>query len=405
MKRFLLSLGVLLLAGLTGCATNSMTGRAQLSLVSESTVSSKSSMYYQSMLGDLQKKNKVVSGDELNTRIDSITNRLIQQAVLFRPKSAEWGWKVSVIDDEKTINAFCMPGGLMAIYTGLIHKLDATDDEIAQVMGHEIGHALASHGAEKMSMQVTANLAVVVASAAASSNNREFQNNQNVLTLAALAFVNLPNSRTAESEADRIGIELAARAGYDPAAAVTLWTKMTAATDGKGGSDFFRTHPAPEKRLENLRALAEPMAPLYAKAKSDGAKPVDWLHGDFADKPTIDESQAQAFYSESWDRFQKGLTELAGNNVPGFVLKQSSMSEHYAKSRWRDLATQVIDADFNLDLSYFYLAEAATGLGFKDASTKYMKQALDMSQSDETSCAKRMFLTCSGINLTAAGIQ
>ena len=141
-----IALGALVL--LSGCATNSMTGRTQMSLISDEQVSKQSLSYYSSMVGDYRKKEKIIDRGPIRERIDRITNRLIAQAVLYRPASAQWDWRVSVIDDPKTVNAFCMPGGLMGIYTGFMEKLDATDDEIAQVMGHEIGHALAGHGAE-----------------------------------------------------------------------------------------------------------------------------------------------------------------------------------------------------------------------------------------------------------------
>ena len=162
----------------------------------------------------------------------------------------------------------------MAIYSGLILKLDATDDEIAQVMGHEIAHALSAHTAEQMSVAMATSLAVTgfaitrdepgVALAGAS--------------LAAALAIQLPNSRTAESEADVIGIEIAARAGYDPRAAVSLWQKMS---KDSGGSDFdfFSTHPAPGKRIENLRKLVPKMLPYYEEEK---ARPVYPLKSDLS---------------------------------------------------------------------------------------------------------------------------
>ena len=161
---------------LSGCATNSMTGRTQMTLVSDEQVSRQSLSYYSAMVGDYRKKEKVIEQGPVKERITQITNRLIAQAVLYRPAAAQWDWRVTVIDDPQIVNAFCMPGGLMAIYTGFIEKLDATDDEIAQVMGHEIGHALAGHGAEKMSMQMTTNLAVLVIAAATAQNAQDMQN-------------------------------------------------------------------------------------------------------------------------------------------------------------------------------------------------------------------------------------
>ncbi len=395
--------GLLLLAALlSGCATNSMTGRSQLSLVSPESVMKQSTLHYGNLLGDLRKKDKVQVNTDLTRRIDLITNRLIAQAVLYRPETAQWNWRVSVIDDIKTINAFCMPGGLMAIYTGLAEGLQASDDEIAQVMGHEIGHALANHGAEKMSVQVASNVAVLAASAVLSSNNRQLQSNQTLLTVSALAFVNLPNSRTAETEADRIGIELAARAGYRPEAAVSLWQKMMAANKEKGGSDFWRTHPSSERRIEFLRGLAPPMQELYSEASSGAAPPFDWLHGDKAQRPVTDNTRALAFYSETWDAFTKGRSELGAGSALGFTLLQGKLFKLFSEKSWRDLARETLDADFRMDLAYFYLGKSAAGLGFDDAAKTYLAKASELAGRADSSCARHMMVSCSGIDVVQA---
>lgn len=253
----------ILFAALAGCTTNPMTGRSQLSLVSESSVIAQAQSAYTQELSPWDKKGKVNNNPVLKARVDGITNRLVAQAIRYRPDSAKWDWQVAVIDDPETLNAYCLPGGRMAIYTGLINKLNATDDEIAQVMGHEIGHALANHGAEKMSNAVLAQGAVVVAAVASGDKN------QNAVMAGGTALAQmgwlLPNSRGAETEADRIGIEIAARAGFDPAAAVSLWKKMTAA-NGKGPPQFLSTHPAPTTRIKDLSALVPHMQPLYAAA-------------------------------------------------------------------------------------------------------------------------------------------
>ncbi|GAB3471117.1 M48 family metallopeptidase [Polaromonas eurypsychrophila] len=363
-----------------------------------------SSLHYGNLLGDFRKKDKVLINTDLTRRLDLITNRLIEQAVLYRPETAQWGWKVTVIDDIKTINAFCMPGGLMAIYTGLAEGLHATDDEIAQVMGHEIGHALANHGAEKMSMQVASSIAVLAVSAAVSSNSRQFQSNQALFTVSALAFVNLPNSRTAETEADRIGIELAARAGYKPEAAVSLWQKMMVANKKKGGSDFWRTHPASERRIEFLQGLAPPMQLLYATASSGGRPPFDWLNGDKTRRPVMDGRQPLAFYSESWDAFSKGRSELGAGSALAFTFVQGKLSKLFSEKNWRDLARETLDADFRIDLAYFYLGKAAAGLGFKDAAKNYLDKASGLAGIPDSSCAKHMMVSCSGIDVMNASL-
>ena len=254
------ALGGLLLA-LAACATNPVTGRKQFMVVSEADAIASSSQAYVQMLTPYQKAGKLDNDPAVTARVVAITERLIPQAIAYRPETSSWKWSVKVIDDPKTINAWCMAGGKMAFYTGLIVALDPTDDEIAQVMGHEIAHALSKHQAEKMSRQLATQLGVEVL--AVLTGPQYGQMVGQAATQAAQVTLTLPNSREAESEADRIGIELAAKAGYDPRAAITLWQKMAKATGSAGKSDFMSTHPAPEKRMAALAGLAPKMMPYY----------------------------------------------------------------------------------------------------------------------------------------------
>ncbi len=245
-------------------------------LVSEQSAITQSTSAYSSLIGGLSKSGKLSKDEKLITRVQDITNRLITQAVKYRPATKDWKWSVTVIDEPETVNAFCMAGGKMAIYTGLIGKVKPSDDELAQVMGHEISHALASHTAEKMSVRLAAGLAVVAITASANQNNR--QTTQDVSSLAAATLITLPNSRVAENEADTIGIELAAKAGYDPRAAVTLWEKMMKASGQTSRFDFLSTHPASSKRIEALASLESKMLPLYESGKINRNLPVqDWV--------------------------------------------------------------------------------------------------------------------------------
>ncbi len=257
MKKLLLPL---ILLTLSACAT-SPTGRSQLMLVSpEEAISSSREAYVQTLL-PLEKEGKIDSNIVTSKRIRLITGRIIAQAIQLYPRTRNWEWSVKVIDDPETVNAWCMAGGKMAIYTGLIDKLQATDDEIAQVMGHEISHALANHTAERMSVALATQLGLSGVAAVASNN----QYKGAILSgssLAAATAITLPNSRTSESEADQIGIELAARAGYDPRAAVSLWQKM-AKVSGGGPPQFLSTHPSPANRQEKLEKLAQRMMPYY----------------------------------------------------------------------------------------------------------------------------------------------
>lgn len=252
-------IGLYLLIGLlaAACAT-SPTGRRQLMLVSEAQAINASKTAYAQTLQPLEEEGKVNNNPALVKRVTAITEKLVAQAVRMRPETRDWGWSIKVIDDPKTINAWCMAGGKMAIYTGLIEGLPATDDEIAQVMGHEIAHALANHQAEQMSVALATTVGVVAAGAVSDRPGLTMT----AASAAAALAIKLPNSRTAESEADRIGIELAARAGYDPRAAVTLWQKM-----GKQGGnqppEFLSTHPSPANREKTLEGLVPKMLPYY----------------------------------------------------------------------------------------------------------------------------------------------
>jgi len=264
---------LVLLASVIGCATNPVTGRSQFMIVSEKQAISASSEAYVKMLAPLDDKGKIDSDPEMTERVHRITARLIAQAIKFRADTKNWDWRVKVIDDPKTVNAFCMAGGKMAIYSGLILKLKTTDDEIAQVMGHEIAHALSAHTAEQMSVALATDMAVTAFAVTRDEPGVALAG----ASLAAALAIKLPNSRTAESEADVIGIELAARAGYDPNAAVSLWKKMAQESGSNGEFDFFSTHPAPEKRRQNLRALVPKMMPYY---EEKGDRPVYPLKSD-----------------------------------------------------------------------------------------------------------------------------
>ncbi|QDX82698.1 hypothetical protein B9N43_16515 [Denitratisoma sp. DHT3] len=264
-----------LAAFLAGCAANPISGRSQLLLVSESSAIADSIQAYQGMVGKLEKEGKISHDAKLNARVQRITDRLIDQAVLYRPETRDWAWSVKVIEDPKTINAWCMPGGKMAIYTGLIEKIKPTDDELAQIMGHEISHALLKHGAEKMSMQMAAGVAAI-AIGVSGSNSGNGGKRQAGAELALLGLVLLPNSRGAESEADRIGLELAARAGFHPHAAVTLWEKMMQASGDNSRFDWLSTHPASSKRLEELSAQELDILPFYEAAPKRQAPSRAW---------------------------------------------------------------------------------------------------------------------------------
>lgn len=262
LPKLLLTLGVAL--AVAACAT-SPTGRTQLMLVSESQAISASRQAYAQEMGKYQKEGKLVTDARVLNRVRVITERLVGQAVKMRPDSAQWQWSLQVIDDPKAVNAWCMAGGRMALYTGLIQKVDPTDDELAQVLGHEIAHALANHTAERMSTAMAANAGIIAAGLMSDNPGQSMA----LAAAAATVALKLPNSRTSESEADQIGIELAARAGYDPRAAITLWQKM-ATVGGGAPPEWLSTHPSDATRQQRLSALAPKMLPYY---QAKGTRP------------------------------------------------------------------------------------------------------------------------------------
>ncbi len=253
-----LVVAVLLASSLVACKANPVSGRKQLVLVSEEQAQASSAQAYAQTMSEAQKTGKLSTDAALNARVKRITDRLIAEAKLMYAPSKDWKWSVVVLD-EPTLNAWCMPGGKMAIYTGVIRKLNLSDDEIAQIMGHEIAHALLGHGRERMSRAMAMQGGVLLGSVVAGRD-------LSALTPVADIALTLPNSRTGESEADRYGVELAARAGYDPRAAVRLWEKMAAA--GKSGApEFLSTHPSPDNRIQALNELVPKMMPIYEKAR------------------------------------------------------------------------------------------------------------------------------------------
>lgn len=257
---------VFVMAALLVACVTSPTGRRQLMLVSEETAIEASAQAYQETLAPLEKEGKIDNDPKLNARVDQIIGRLIAQAIQMRPETENWQWSIKIIDDPEMVNAWAMAGGRMALYTGLVKQINPTDDELAQVLGHEIAHALAKHTAERMSVAMATQLGVAAIGMASDSPGRDVA----LAAVAAQLAVNLPNSRSAETEADRIGIELAAKAGYDPRAAVTLWRKM-GEVGGSSTPQFLSTHPSPANREQTLAALASQMMPYY---QAPGERPV-----------------------------------------------------------------------------------------------------------------------------------
>ncbi|MAY00137.1 MAG: peptidase M48 Ste24p [Oceanospirillaceae bacterium] len=259
----------LLAAAIAGCAT-SPTGRSQLMIVSPDSAIVESQKAYASTVTELDSNKQLITDPAWVKRISTITGRLVTEAIKLHPETAKWQWSVAIIDDPKTLNAWCMAGGRMAIYSGIVTQLNLNDDEIAQIMGHEISHALANHTAERMSRAVLTNGALSAAAVFTDNNGMALTGT----AMAAKVALELPNSRTAESEADEIGIELAIRAGYRADAAVSLWQKMEKAGGG-GTPEFLSTHPSPKNRAKTLAKLGEKMKSLNPQQTKARVYPVD----------------------------------------------------------------------------------------------------------------------------------
>jgi len=226
-------------------------------LVSEEDINKGAAQAYAQVLDEARRKGVLNRNATQVARVRAVAQRIIPQTPIFRPEARNWQWEVNVIDSEQ-INAWAMPGGKIAFYSGIIERLQLSDEEIAAIMGHEIAHALREHGRERASRAVNQGIALGVIGAVAGVP----QGGLDLTQLALEVTLNLPNSREQEVEADRIGVELAARAGYDPRAAVTLWQKMEQVAKG-GPPAWLSTHPSSEARIRDLQAYAEKVMPLY----------------------------------------------------------------------------------------------------------------------------------------------
>ena len=230
-------------------------------LVSTEQLEEGSRQAYAQVIGAAKGAGKLNADPAQAQRVRRIVERLVPAATVFREDIARWNWEANVIESPE-INAWAMPGGKIAVYSGIIEKLDLSDAELAAIVGHEIAHVLREHGRERASRATTQQLAINVLGGLAGLG----QGSQDLANMAAQVAFALPNSRVQETEADKIGIELMARAGYDPRAAVSLWQKMQQAAGGQGPPEFLSTHPQPEDRIAELRQLAERVMPLYQQA-------------------------------------------------------------------------------------------------------------------------------------------
>ena len=259
---WILAVAALLLA----CANTTRPGavgvnRSQFMMASSEDVNRLSASSYNEQNQKAKEKNILVTSGPTYDRLKFIANRLIPQTEAFRDDTKQWDWRLTLID-APVLNATCAPGGKITFYTGIIEQLNLNDDEIAAIMGHEIAHALREHGRERVSQAAAQNILVNLAMAVAGPYGSAVSAANQVAQYAIV----LPNSRENETEADAIGLELAARAGYNPMGAISVWQKMLKATKDKSSPEFLSTHPSGETRIEQLTALMPSVEPLYKAA-------------------------------------------------------------------------------------------------------------------------------------------
>lgn len=248
---------IAIVLALAGCYTVPETGRSSLILVSPGEEMQMGAAAFT----DIKAKEKISSDVEANARVRRIGQRIAEAVGDALPGAK---WEFVVFDEPKTVNAFALPGGKVGVYTGLLN-LAESDDEVAIVMGHEIAHVTARHGAERMSQGLLAGL--IGAGVEVASEDSKYRDVARVLYGAGAAGATLAFSRGNESEADYIGLRYAAKAGYNPTAAVTFWRKMAAAKDGKQPWKWISTHPPHAERIADLQRWMPQVLPIYEKAK------------------------------------------------------------------------------------------------------------------------------------------
>lgn len=257
---------------LGGCQTTTSGGsvgenRSQLMLVSAEQLDQMAARSYDKLKADASAKGALNRDLAMLQRVRAISARIEPQTRVFRADAPGWKWEVNVINSNQ-LNAFCMPGGKIMVYSGLISQLRLTDDEIAVVLGHEIAHALREHSRAQVSQAMAAQTSIGIGAALLGLG----QGSADMAGAGYQALIATRFSRTHETEADRIGLELTARAGYDPRAGVTLWQKMIAAGSGGRPPEFLSSHPAESSRVQEIQSLLPTVMPLYAAAQRPGRR-------------------------------------------------------------------------------------------------------------------------------------
>lgn len=239
-------------SGLTGI------NRTQLQLIPAEELNAQAEQQYRQAIAGAKAKGAVDTSSQNAKRVHTIFKRLLPHTTTFRPDAQSFKWEINVIKSNE-VNAFAMPGGKMVIYTGIIERLKLSDDEIAAIIGHEMAHVLREHSRESVSQEVLKSTGLSIISSIAGFGSA----GDALLQQAGQLALSLPFSRRMETEADIIGLELMARAGYNPQASVTLWQKMSRL--GSGGASILSTHPSGPDRAAELERQIPKVAHFYNK--------------------------------------------------------------------------------------------------------------------------------------------
>ena len=253
--------------GATGCSTTTDTGaigvdRNQLLVVSDQQVQQLSKQAFQQEIAAARAKGLLDTNPAQLARLQKISQRLIAQTGAYRSDARQWSWEVHVIKSNE-LNAHVLPGGKIVFYSGIIDRLSLTDAEIAAIMGHEMAHALREHTRDRLSRDVATQTGIGIAASVLGLSQGQAQ----LAGLAGDLGISRPNSRTQETEADLMGLELMARAGYDPNAAISLWRKMQSASGRGEPPQFLSTHPVSSTRIATIQSLLPRVMPLYQQSR------------------------------------------------------------------------------------------------------------------------------------------
>ena len=234
---------------------------AMAKLVPASTLEKSAAQQYSQMMAEAKAQGALASPNNAQLqRLRAIAQRLVPHAPQWNERAPDWKWEVNLIGS-KQINAFVMPGGKIVFYTGILDQLQLTDDEIAMVMGHEMAHALREHARERLAKSQVTGMGLSLGAQLLGLGDMG-----NLAANLGTELLTLQYSRSDESEADLVGLEIAARAGYDPKAAITLWQKMAKATGDKGGMAFLSSHPSGPNRIKELEANLPKVESLYRRS-------------------------------------------------------------------------------------------------------------------------------------------